>query len=117
MWTLRLWSLLMVSLDGWLQKRQWKTSEFMHPTALHAILSEVAFVDHCLIDFFDNPEAKCFLMPFAAGHHIVLLVVDLRPGISKQEQIRYYETLTTMSEPCLQGTCHFGMAFEQRNRG
>ena len=40
-------------------------------------------------------------MPFAAGHHIVLLVVDLRPGISKQEQIRYYETLTTMSEPCL----------------
>ena len=40
-------------------------------------------------------------MPFAAGHHVVLLVVDLRPGISKQEQIRYYETLTTMSEPCL----------------
>ena len=40
-------------------------------------------------------------MTFAAGYHIALLVVDLRPGISKREQIRYYETLTTMSEPCL----------------
>ena len=40
-------------------------------------------------------------MLFGAGYHIVLLVVGLRPGICKQKQIRYSETLTAMSEPCL----------------
>ena len=45
MWTLRLWSLLMVSLDGWLQKKTMEDIqdvEFIHPTALHGILSEDA---------------------------------------------------------------------------
>ena len=44
MWTLRLWSLLMVSLDVATKKTMGDIQdvEFIHPTALHAILSEDA---------------------------------------------------------------------------
>ena len=53
-------------------------------------------VAQAIVKTFD--EKKIYLVPISAGGHWTLMVLDLREGIRKEEQIRYYESLDHESQ-------------------